>query len=512
MTGYDDTTARVYDRGVLLEEVFKIGGVPTHTFVEPSEFARLKVALRTPGRGLVVEGPSGIGKSTAVARALEELGLGGGVVTLSARAPGDIGYIELLPETTDFGVVVIDDFHVLGGDIRGQIADLLKRLADAESKRSKLIIVGINRAGDSLIEYAPDLANRIDAIKFEVEPAEKVVALVEEGEVALNVEIEAKAHIVDAAQGSFYLAQLLCHDLCVEAGFTESRPERVVLRVPYTTVKRRVMERQERRFGGPIMNFVRGTHFRPSGRANYLHILSWLKDAETWAISLPEEMARHAREKASVSQVVEKGYLQSLTASEEISKIMHFDPLTKVLSVEDPQLVFYLRNLDWADFVRRTGFTRFEVPEEYDFALSFAGEDRQFAEKLNDRLTDMGFNVFYDLTDQHRILASDLEEFLGPIYQSRASFIIAILGPEYGKRRWTRFESEQFKEKLGETVIPIWSAAAKPTAFDETANIGGATFEPTGDLDVQAAEIAELCGRKLDTEPGPTKGQTALAV
>jgi len=214
---------------------------------------------------------------------------------------------------------------------------------------------------------------------------------------------------------------------------TESPPELTRLRVPYTTVKRRVMERQERRFGGPVMSFVRGTHFRPSGRANYLHILSWLKDAETWSVSLPEEMARHTREKASVSQVVEKGYLESLTSSEEISKIMHFDSLTKVLSVEDPQLVFYLRNLDWADFVRRTGFTRFEVPEEYDFALSFAGEDRPFAERLNDRLTDMGFNVFYDMTDQHRILAADLEEFLGPICESRASFIIAILGPEFGK-------------------------------------------------------------------------------
>jgi hypothetical protein len=69
------------------------------------------------------------------------------------------------------------------------------------------------------------------------------------------------------------------------------------------------MERQERRFGKAVMGFVRGTHFRPSGRANYLHILSWLEDAETWAISLSEEMAHHSNEKASVGQVVEKGWL-----------------------------------------------------------------------------------------------------------------------------------------------------------------------------------------------------------
>jgi hypothetical protein len=109
------------------------------------------------------------------------------------------------------------------------------------------------------------------------------------------------------------------------------------------------MERQQARFGNPIMNFVRGTHFRPGGRANYLHILSWLKDADTWAISLPEEMAQHQSEKASVGQVVEKGWLAKLTSVEEIAKIIHYDPTMNVLSVEDPQLVFYLRNLDWPE-------------------------------------------------------------------------------------------------------------------------------------------------------------------
>jgi hypothetical protein len=486
---------------VLLESVFKVSGVPTYTFVEPSEFPRLIVSLRTPGRGLVVEGPSGIGKSTAVVRALESLNVAGQVQMLSARDPGDVGYIELLPETTDFGVVVLDDFHVLDDRIRGQIADLLKRLADMESPRSKLIIVGINRAGDSLIEHAPDLANRIDTIRFEVEPDEKVRELVTEGEAALSITIEAKERIVEAARGSFYLAQLLCHDLCTAAGITESPAEHRSLSTPYSAVKQRVMERQERRFGGPIMSFVRGTHFRPSGRANYLHILSWLKDAETWSISLPEEMIQHPSEKASVAQVVEKGYLENLTSIDEIARIIHFDPTTKILSVEDPQLVFYLRNLDWADFVRRTGFTRVDVAEEYDFALSFAGEDRPFAERLKFHLDDLENATFYDMAEQHRILAEDLEEFLGPIYRSGASYVIAILGPEYGQRRWTRFESDQFKERFGEhKVIPVWRRDALPTAFDVTANVGGAVYDVDGDLDVQAAETAALCSRKLEAE------------
>jgi hypothetical protein len=77
--------------------------------------------------------------------------------------------------------------------------------------------------------------------------------------------------------------------------------------------------------------------------------------------------------------------------------------------------------------------------------------------------------------------------------------VIAILGRQYGQRRWTRFESEQFEELFGEhRVIPIWAKDAMPTAFDLTTDVGGATFDPASDLDSQARAVAELCGRKLD--------------
>jgi MoxR-like ATPase len=58
-----------------LEEVYKLSGIPTHTFVKPVEYQKLIVSLRTHGRGLVIEGPSGIGKTTSISKALEELGI-----------------------------------------------------------------------------------------------------------------------------------------------------------------------------------------------------------------------------------------------------------------------------------------------------------------------------------------------------------------------------------------------------------------------------------------------------
>ncbi|WXF91337.1 hypothetical protein WDV91_00590 [Curtobacterium flaccumfaciens pv. flaccumfaciens] len=100
-----------------LSDVFPLSGVPTVTFVEPVEYARLKVALEARGRGIVIEGPSGIGKTTAVRRAIEELGITQDVTELSARKKADIEVIEGLADLPNAGIVVVDDFHRLPTDI-----------------------------------------------------------------------------------------------------------------------------------------------------------------------------------------------------------------------------------------------------------------------------------------------------------------------------------------------------------------------------------------------------------
>jgi hypothetical protein len=48
---------------------------------------------------------------------------------------------------------VIDDFHRLEESVKKRLADLLKVTADAEDPSRKLVMIGINDAGKSLIEY-----------------------------------------------------------------------------------------------------------------------------------------------------------------------------------------------------------------------------------------------------------------------------------------------------------------------------------------------------------------------
>lgn len=203
-------------------------------------------------------------------------------------------------------------------------------------------------------------------------------------------------------------------------------------------------------------------------------------ESQRWDIALRDEIPKHPEHRGSVAPIVEKGYLETLAHREEIAKVVHYDPDGRVLSVEDPHLIFFLRNLDRRVFAREVGFTHIDIEHPYDFALSFAGEDRAFASRLHNHLEDLGFVVFYDFNEQHRIIARDLEAFLGPIYESGATLVVAILGPQYGERRWTRFESEQFMQRFdGGRVIPVWSSkATTPTPFDRAANIGALRYDP----------------------------------
>lgn len=482
----------------LLEDVFKVSGVPSHTFIPPSSYGRLKVALRTPGRGVVIEGPSGIGKSTAVEKALTELGLSNQSTMLSARKSGDVEYISELPRISSPGIVVIDDFHRLDDATKKTIADLLKIAADAEDESTKIIVLGINDAGRALVESGSDVANRIESIRFETEPSHKIGEMLAAGEEALNIEIVAKQNIIDNSQGSFYIAQLLAWNACIEANLTEETPEVTSIETAYAAVQRQVVSKQKERFGDAVRDFARGTRFRPGGRAPYLHVLRWLADSETWSIHLPAEMRTHPSEKVSVGIVVDRGYLADLTNKPDISRLMHFDPDTKVLSVEDPMLVYYIRSISWGDFIREVGFTNVDHEETYDLALSFAGEDRAFAEQLRDALEDNGHAVFYDYAEQHRILGEDVQSYLSPIYASGSRYVVAILGPLYGTKRWTVFESEQFRSRIDSgRILPIWSTAAAPSAFDSTRDRGRLSFDPAGDLRAQAIESAEIISKKL---------------
>lgn len=486
-----------------LEDIFKLAGVPSVTFVEPVEFARLMVALRTPGRGVIVEGPSKIGKTSAVTKALERLGINSDVLTLSARRPDDLALIRELPSMAQIGIVIIDDFHRLDQGAREEISDYMKLLADEERTDSKVVIIGINRAGESLVSIAPDLAGRVEVIKLGVNPDEKVGKIVDQGSDALNVRIVAREEIIKSAQGSFNIAQALCHDACLSADIITGANELRRVDASYELIRERVLDRLSLQFHRRAEEFAKGKKLRREGRAPYLQILRWLSQSDEWTVDLQKEMSKHPRLRGSVSQVVEKGHLENLLRerADSLGDLLHYDPESRVLAVEDPLFFFYIRNLAWSRFAERLGYLDVSFSSAYDVALSFTGEDRDVASIISEELLSRELAVFYDKNEQSRILAANVEEYLAPIYSTEASYVVAILGPGYPERVWTKFESDQFKHRFGENaIVPIWFSDALHPPFDQSRKIGGFTINRNAALGPQAREIAEQLAARLSAD------------
>jgi hypothetical protein len=450
----------------------------------------------------VVEGPSGIGKTTCVLKILKDIGLDGKATILSGRKQTDIEYISSLPDLGSVGLVIIDDFHRLQETIKENLADLIKSLADQEDPKSKIVIIGINKAGDSLLHFAHDLTGRIDIIPFEVNPEEKIRELIAKGENALNIKINISKEIVKEAHGSFHITQMLCHEACIDAGILVEQMEKKDVNNSIEVIQQKVFDDLSTTFFPRAKKFATGPRLRQEGRAPYFHLLHWLAQSEEWSLQVDELSTKYPEHKGSVSQITEKGYLIGhLEKNPDLKDVIHFEQKTKILSVEDPKFVYFIRNILWSKFAKQIGYHSIEFPSKYDFALSFAGSDRAIAENLFDLLGEHELNIFYDKNEQHRILATNIEDYLGPIYRSEAQFIIVLLGPEYPKRIWTKFESEQFKNRFGENaIIPIWFSDAEPGIFDETKRYGGLFIDRKLEISPQLEKICEVVCKKIEEE------------
>jgi hypothetical protein len=247
------------------------------------------------------------------------------------------------------------------------------------------------------------------------------------------------------------------------------------------------------------VNFCRGNKFNREGRAPYLHILYWLAKEDDWSISLDETIRVQRTHRGSVGQVVEKGFLKDLVEQNpNIQEVLHYDERTHRLSIEDPQYIFYLRNIPWRSFAEDIGFVNVTFESRYDFALSFAGRDREIAETINNELRQLDFEVFYDLNEQFRMLAQDLEEYLEPIYQSEARFVVCIMSNEYPSRIWTKFESEAFRGRFSRgEVIPVLVDGFEPSNFDTLTKIGYWRLRNDGSLEAEIRRLVDYLRRKI---------------
>ena len=128
------------------------------------------------------------------------------------------------------------------------------------------------------------------------------------------------------------------------------------------------------------------------------------------------------------------------------------------------------------------------MPEsiEYDVALSFAGENRDVAEKLTASLMHHGVRVFYDASETSTLWGQDLYQYLQRIYRDKATYCVVLISRDYVRKRWTNHELKQAQarafEESKEYILPIRLDDTEVPGINDT----------TGYVDLRITSIAEV--------------------
>ena len=123
---------------------------------------------------------------------------------------------------------------------------------------------------------------------------------------------------------------------------------------------------------------------------------------------------------------------------------------------------------------------------QYDIALSFAGEDRQYAERLAELLTADGYSVFYDEYERAELWGKDLYTHLSSVYKDQADYCVMFLSEHYAQKLWPNHERQNaqaraFQENK-EYILPI--------RLDDTEIPG--ILPTVGYLDLRTTSIEEI--------------------
>lgn len=104
--------------------------------------------------------------------------------------------------------------------------------------------------------------------------------------------------------------------------------------------------------------------------------------------------------------------------------------------------------------------SRAQFTETYDVCLSFAGEQRDYVERIAAELKRAGLDVFYDQDDDIRpiLWGRDLGEFLDYVYRQASRFCVMFISADYATKAWAVHERRSALARAiyegGEYVLP----------------------------------------------------------
>lgn len=138
----------------------------------------------------------------------------------------------------------------------------------------------------------------------------------------------------------------------------------------------------------------------------------------------------------------------------------------------------------------------------YDVALSFAGEDREYVEKVAESLRSKGVSVFYDQFEEVSLWGKNLYDYFIDVYKNRARYAILFISSHYKEKVWANHERQSAQSRALEQSIEY----VLPARFDQTEL--ASVLSTIGYIDLRnraPEEFSVMICKKLGKDPFSVK-------
>lgn len=149
---------------------------------------------------------------------------------------------------------------------------------------------------------------------------------------------------------------------------------------------------------------------------------------------------------------------------------------------------------------------------QYQVALSYASEQREYVVEVAQQLKDRGISVFFDGFEKSTLWGTSAAEVFHKVFAEQSAYVVMFISKEYIAKEWPRHErratlSRMIKEHR-EYVLPV--------RFDDTKIDGlpdDVIYENADEImpDQLAAMIAEKLGEPSVKDPQPLEPRVTLS-
>jgi hypothetical protein len=411
---------------------------------------------------------------------------------------------EVLQFLSAAGILVIDDFHHLRHDVRDAVGRSLKLWHE---RSIRVLIIGIAESAHSLLQIDSELGIRNDPYDMKVQDTQFIAKVIELGESALNFTFspETKSGFIQASKGIPSAIQVICRIACQRNEVFETLEVAREVSCPMLHIRDGVLRSYRGKYQNKVIGMVKGKQQATSVHHTYFQIIKHIclldkseidvQELRDRIVGIEGDPKERAKKNTSLYNCLDN--LQDVISQRGLADALFYDPISKIVSIEDPSFRLYLSLIDLDQLEKAVKVRKTRFP--WDVALSFAGEQRTVVERFRELLNAKGYTVFYDFDQQHQLWGQNLRVKLADVYANDAQFMVVFLAKEYPEKDWPTFEMEIGKEARGKRT----SEYLLPIRVDDVHIVGLPEEVAYMDLRSLSLEsIADALVRKIEASEG----------